>query len=120
MKILVVEDETKLATALSQGLSRKGYTVDVVSDGKEALERIKLHHDNYNVIILDLMLPNMDGQTICKEIREKKITTPLLVLTARDEVDTKVQLLRDGADDYLVKPFQPTELLARIKRLTKQ
>lgn len=120
MKILVVEDEVKLAAALARGLGRKGYTVDTISDGKEALERIKLHHESYNLIILDLMLPNMDGETICKEVREQKINTPLLILTARDEVDTKIQLLREGADDYLVKPFSFDELDARIIALLRR
>ncbi|HEV3245344.1 MAG TPA: response regulator transcription factor [Candidatus Paceibacterota bacterium] len=120
MKILLVEDEQKLAQALSKGLTHEGYAVDTVGDGKKALTRIQLHRSDYDVIILDLMLPSMDGYEICKEIRASNVTTPVLVLTARAETDTKVQLLLAGADDYLVKPFSFAELSARIKALLRR
>ncbi len=120
MKILVVEDEEKLAEALARGLRGRGYTVDIVSDGVQAFERIKLHHDNYNIVILDLMLPGMDGATICSNVRALNIATPILVLTARDETDMKVELLRMGADDYLAKPFSFEELDARITALLRR
>src|ERR1700739_4325805 len=101
MKILLVEDEQKLAQALAKGLTHEGYTVDSIADGKKALTRIQLHRTDYDVIILDLMLPSMDGYEICREIRAANITTPVLVLTARAETDTKGQLLPAGPDDYL-------------------
>ena len=120
MKVLVVEDEEKLAEALARGLRGKGYTVDIVTDGEKAYERIRLHHDSYNVVVLDLMLPGMDGQTICRKVREENISTPIIILTARDETDTKVDLLRIGADDYLAKPFSFQELDARIIALLRR
>ena len=120
MKILLVEDEQKLAEALQKGLAHEGYTVDIISDGKKALSRISLHRSDYDVIILDLMLPSMDGLEICKQVREMNITVPILVLTARAETDTKVQLLLAGADDYLVKPFSFAELNARLQALLRR
>ena len=120
MKILLVEDEKKLADALKRGLELQGYTVDTVSDGAKALMRISLHRNDYDVVILDLMLPSMDGHEICKQMRAKDITVPILVLTARAETETKVQLLMSGADDYLVKPFSFAELNARIHALLRR
>lgn len=120
MKVLVVEDEEKLAEALSRGLQAKGYTVDVISDGEKALERIILYHEDYDLVVLDLMLPKTDGQTICREVRQRKISIPIIILTARDETDTKVDLLRGGADDYLAKPFSFDELDARIQALLRR
>ncbi|PIR82341.1 DNA-binding response regulator [Candidatus Kaiserbacteria bacterium CG10_big_fil_rev_8_21_14_0_10_59_10] len=120
MKILLVEDEKKLADALAQGLEAKGYTVDVVSDGKKALNRISLHRTDYDLMILDLMLPSMDGDEICKTAREWGVTTPILILTARNETGKKVDLLLKGADDYLPKPFSFDELVARIHALMRR
>ncbi|QQG38389.1 MAG: response regulator transcription factor [Candidatus Kaiserbacteria bacterium] len=120
MKVLLVEDEQKLAQALSKGLNLEGYTVDVIPDGKKALTRISLHRSDYDIIILDLMLPSMDGFEVCKEVRAMNITIPILVLTARAETDTKVKLLLAGADDYLVKPFSFAELNARIRALLRR
>jgi DNA-binding response OmpR family regulator len=120
MKILLVEDEQKLAQALTKGLGLEGYTVDTIGDGKKALTRISLHRSDYDLIILDLMLPSMDGHEICKQVREWNITVPILVLTARAETDTKVQLLESGADDYLVKPFSFAELVARVRALMRR
>jgi DNA-binding response OmpR family regulator len=120
MKLLLVEDEQKLASALAKGLGLEGYTVDTISDGKKALTRISLHRADYDLIILDLMLPSMDGLEICKQARAMDITTPILVLTARNETDTKVQLLLSGADDYLVKPFSFAELVARVRALLRR
>ncbi|MBI5457117.1 response regulator transcription factor [Candidatus Kaiserbacteria bacterium] len=120
MKILLVEDEQKLADALSKGLGREGYATDVVGDGKKALMRISLYRNDYDLIILDLMLPSMDGLEICRQVREMNVTVPILVLTARAETDTKVQLLVSGADDYLVKPFSFAELKARIQALLRR
>ena len=120
MKILLVEDEQKLAAALAKGLVHEGYAVDIVSDGKKALTRISLHRSDYDLVILDLMLPGMDGHEICKQVRGMDITIPILILTARAETDTKVDLLLSGADDYLVKPFSFSELTARIKALLRR
>jgi two-component system, OmpR family, response regulator len=94
--------------------------VDTIPDGKKALTRISLHRSDYDLIILDLMLPSMDGHEICKQVREMNITIPILVLTARNETDTKVQLLLSGADDYLVKPFSFAELVARVRALLRR
>ncbi|MEY4747123.1 MAG: hypothetical protein RLZZ416_172 [Candidatus Parcubacteria bacterium] len=120
MKILLVEDEQKLADALKRGLEHQGYTVDIVADGKKAFTRISLHRSDYDVVILDLMLPSMDGLEIAKKVREQNVTVPILVLTARAETDTKVQLLLAGADDYLVKPFSFAELNARLQALLRR
>lgn len=120
MKILLVEDEQKLATAIARGLGLEGYTVDTIPDGKKALTRISLHRNDYDLVILDLMLPSLDGHEIAKQVREMNITIPILVLTARNETETKVQLLQSGADDYLVKPFSFAELVARIRALLRR
>ena len=120
MKILLVEDEQKLADALAKGLAHEGYTADIIGDGKKALTRISLHRNDYDLIILDLMLPSMDGLEICRQVREMNITIPILILTARAETDTKVKLLLSGADDYLVKPFSFAELNARIQALLRR
>lgn len=120
MKVLIVEDELKLAKALERGLKGKGYTADIVSEGDKALERLVLHHENYDAVILDLMLPNMDGHTICMNVRKHGINTPIIILTARDELETKVELLHSGADDYLAKPFSFDEVDARIGALLRR
>lgn len=120
MRIILVEDEEKLAEGIKAGLTRKGYAVDTVHDGSKAYDRISLNHMDYDLIILDLMLPGMDGSEITRKIREQNITTPILILTARDEVESKVNLLLTGADDYLVKPFSFDELNARIQALLRR
>jgi two-component system, OmpR family, response regulator len=120
MRILVVEDEIKLAEAMATGLKAKGYAVDTIDDGEKALTRITLHHKDYDLVILDLMLPSLDGYAICREARARSIVLPILVLTARAETDTKVELLLAGADDYLVKPFAFEELLARMAALLRR
>lgn len=120
MKLLIVEDEPKLAEALSRGLAYQGHTADIVDDGEKALTRISLHRQDYDLIILDLMLPSMDGHEIVKRVRELQIETPILILTARAETEKKVDLLLSGADDYLVKPFSFAELLARVHALLRR
>ena len=120
MRILVVEDEPKLAAVVSRGLSGKGYAVDTIDDGEKALTRISIHYKDYDLIVLDLMLPSMDGLAVCKAVRSQGIVTPILILTARAETETKVELLLAGADDYLVKPFSFDELLARIHALLRR
>ncbi|HEX7651195.1 MAG TPA: response regulator transcription factor [Candidatus Paceibacterota bacterium] len=120
MRILVVEDEAKLADILSKGLEKKGYAVDVLNNGEEALTRLSLHRADYDLVILDLMLPGKEGGEVCREAREKGVTTPILILTARNETEKKVELLLSGADDYLVKPFSFDELLARMTALLRR
>ncbi|MGB9682387.1 MAG: two-component system response regulator RppA [bacterium] len=120
MRILVVEDEEKLALAIKKGLERENYTVDCVFDGEDAQYRIETGYEDYDLVILDLMLPKKDGIAICKEIREANITIPILMLTARDKTEDKILGLDSGADDYLVKPFSFEELLARIRALLRR
>ena len=120
MKILLVEDEAKLAAAIKKGLEMEGYTVDTIEDGKKALTRISLHRSDYDLVVLDLMLPSMDGREITREARAMGITLPILILTARAETETKVGALLAGADDYLVKPFSFAELAARIRAILRR
>ena len=120
MKILIVDDEEKLADTLARGLRLKGYTVDVLYDGKSALTRISVHSKDYDLVILDLMLPFVSGDEICKTVRARGVTVPILILTARSEVENKVDLLLSGADDYMVKPFSFEELAARVHVLLRR
>ncbi|KPJ55479.1 transcriptional regulator [Parcubacteria bacterium DG_74_2] len=120
MKVLIVEDEEKLAKALKEGLEKEGLTADFVLDGEAGQRRIEIHHKDYDLVILDLMLPKRDGLTVIKNIREQNIEIPILVLTAKDATDDIVSGLNKGADDYLVKPFSFKELIARIKALLRR
>ena len=118
MRILIVEDEKKVAAFIKKGLEEETYAVDVAMDGEEGL-----HHgeqNQYDLIILDLMLPKINGLEILSILRSKKIETPILLLTAKDSVDDKVEGLNQGADDYLTKPFAFSELLARIRVLLRR
>jgi two-component system copper resistance phosphate regulon response regulator CusR len=118
MRLLVVEDDIKLAAFLKKGLEEEQFAVDVCRNGADALHFVEVN--DYDVIILDIMLPGKDGLTICKEIREKSITLPIIMLTAKDTVEDKISGLSGGADDYLTKPFSFEELLARIKALLRR
>ena len=118
MTILVVEDEYKITRFIQRGLEMEHYTVDVAYDGEEALN--KLGVNDYDLIILDLMLPKKDGIEVCKEIRERKIDAPIIMLTARDTIEDRIKGLDQGADDYVVKPFAFGELLARIRALLRR
>lgn len=118
MTILVVEDEHKITRFIQRGLEMEHFTVDVAYDGEEALNKIEVN--GYDLIILDLMLPKKDGIEVCKEIRAKKIDTPIVMLTARDTVEDRIRGLDEGADDYVVKPFAFGELLARIRALLRR
>ena len=118
MKLLVVEDEIQLADALSEILKRNMYSVDTVYDGIEGLDNAMT--DVYDCIILDIMLPGMNGIDVLKNLRAEKISTPVLLLTARSEIDDKINGLDCGADDYLTKPFVTGELLARVRALTRR
>jgi two-component system OmpR family response regulator len=120
MRLLVVEDEAKLARILQRGLEREGYAVDVVLDGRQALIRLQVNHEDYDLAVLDVMLPGMDGLSVCRRLRADGVDLPILVLTARDATADKVAGLDSGADDYLVKPFAFEELLARIRTLLRR
>lgn len=115
MHLLIVEDEERLAKALKKGLELKGYAVDWLPDPEKARSRILLYRNEYDLIILDLMLPGLDGAAITESVRQEGVTTPIVILTARNETEHKVDLLNKGADDYIVKPFSVRELLARIR-----
>lgn len=118
MKVLLVEDEHKIANAIRQGLRQEHYMAEVCYDGDSGLSAAL--GDEYDLIILDRMLPGIDGLEICKKIRENKIHTPILMLTAKGQTRDKVEGLDAGADDYLVKPFSFEELLARIRALLRR
>ncbi len=120
MRILIVEDETKLAEALKRGLELKGFAVDWLADSEKARTRILLYRNEYDLILLDLMLPGIDGATICKDARAEGVTTPIIILTARDETDNKIELLNLGADDYIAKPFSFEELVARMTAVLRR
>lgn len=118
MIILVVEDEIKITRFIKKGLEMEHYTVDTAYDGEEALEKAEIN--NYDLIILDIMIPKIDGIETCRQIREKRIDTPIIMLTARDTVADRIKGLDAGADDYLVKPFAFGELVARIRALLRR
>jgi len=118
MKILVVEDEHKIANLIKQGLEQEHYVVDVSYEGTSGYDLAI--SESYDVIILDRLLPGMDGLTICKELRKHGNHTPVLMLTAKKQLEDKVEGLNAGADDYLSKPFAFEELLARIKALSRR
>jgi len=118
MRILVVEDETGLANSLVAGLKEECYAVDRAGDGEEA--EFLAETNDYDLIVLDLMIPKIDGFQVCRDIRDRKVTTPILMLTALDSVSDKVKGLDCGADDYLTKPFSFEEFLARVRALLRR
>ena len=118
MKLLVVEDEVPAAAFLRRGFSEEGFAVDVAADAESADEAVAVNE--YDAIVLDVMLPGGDGFSLCRSWREQGLTTPILFLTARDEIADRVQGLTLGADDYLVKPFAFAELLARVRALLRR
>src|SRR6202142_2017740 len=118
MRILLMEDEPKVAGFVERGLTAERYAVDVSSDGQEGWEPAEAYP--YDLIILDLMLPTLEGREVLQRIRKKNTTVPVLILTARDTVDEKVRLFEMGADDYLTKPFAFAELLVRVKALLRR
>lgn len=118
MRILIVEDEHKIANSIKQGLEQEKYTVDVAYDGEQGLDLALT--EEYNVIILDRLLPKVEGVEIVKQIRKNNIHIPILFLTAKGQLEDKVEGLNMGADDYLTKPFAFTELLARIRALIRR
>ncbi|MGA7837482.1 MAG: response regulator transcription factor [Ignavibacteriaceae bacterium] len=118
MRILIVEDEKKVASFIKKGLEEEYYAADIANDGREGLKLAD--SEEYDLIIMDLMLPFIDGVTLTKEIRKRKISTPILMLTIKDTVESKVEGLDVGADDYLTKPFAFMELIARIRALLRR
>lgn len=118
MRILVVEDERRLAAIIKRGFIEEGYSVDTAYDGEDA--QYIAENTPYDLIVLDIMLPKKDGLAVCRELRAKKVNTPILMLTARDTVEDRVKGLDCGADDYMVKPFAFSELLARVRALLRR
>ena len=118
MRILIVEDEKKVSAFIKKGLEEETYAVDIAPDGEEGL--LLGEQNQYDLIILDLMLPKIDGLEVLSRLRGRKIETPILLLTAKDSVEDKVTGLNQGADDYLTKPFAFSELLARIRVLLRR
>ncbi len=118
MRILVIEDNHRLSSSLAANLAHEGYSVDAAYDGQEGQDLAEL--TPYDLIILDILLPEKDGLQVCRDLRRRRIHTPILLLTARDSVADRVQGLDYGADDYLVKPFAMRELLARLRALLRR
>ena len=118
MRLLLVEDEQKLLNFLRQGLEEQNYAVDIAATGDDGLQW-GLNFP-YDLIVLDIMLPGLNGLDVCRELRNQRVLTPVLMLTARDTIDDRVSGLNCGADDYLIKPFAFRELLARIRALTRR
>lgn len=118
MRILIVEDERRLSNVVKKGLVEEGFAVDQAFDGEEGLYLAE--SESYDLIILDVMLPKIDGFNVCRQLRSKKITTPILILTAKATLEDKITGLGEGADDYLTKPFAFAELKARIQALLRR
>jgi DNA-binding response OmpR family regulator len=118
VRILLVEDEQALAVVLKRGLQENGYAVDTAGDAEEGLAFVS--SEPYDLVILDVMLPDLDGFSLCRQLRADEHSMPVLMLTARDAIEDRVAGLDSGADDYLVKPFDPRELLARVRALLRR
>ena len=118
MRILIIEDEESLARNISDILVKEGYLTEIASDGEQGLQK-GLNQD-FNLLILDILLPKLNGYEVLRELRRNKIKTPVLILTIKNSVDDRVQGLDSGADDYLIKPFAIAELLARIRTLLRR
>jgi len=120
MKILIIEDNEKLASGIKRGLEQEGFAADYVLDGESGERRIELGMHDYDLVILDIMLPKKDGIAVCKDWRKANITIPVLMLTAKDTTEDKIIGLDSGADDYLIKPFLFDELTARVRALLRR
>jgi len=118
MTILVTENEKDVAELIKKKLEKNYFTAELVHDGEKALEKIEVN--SYDLIILDLIIPKISGLEVCQKIREKNIDTPIIILSARDDLETKIKGLDAGADDYLTKPFSPEELVARIRAVLRR
>lgn len=118
MRVLVIEDDRKVASFIQTGLAQEGYSVDVLNDGEEAGEQARAI--DYDAVVLDLMLPGRSGFQVLRDIRARKVSLPVLILTARDSLDERVAGLDAGADDYMTKPFALAELSARLRALLRR
>ena len=118
MKLLVIEDETKIASLLKKGLQEQGFQVDISGDGEEGLERATT--TPYDAIVIDIMLPKRDGLSVLRTLRLRKVTAPVMIITARGDVNERVEGLNLGADDYMAKPFSMDEVVARIRALVRR
>lgn len=120
MRILLIEDNKKLSASLRRGFEQEGYAVDTSLDGLEGEKRALLNRTDYDLLVLDLTLPGKDGIAITESLRDSGVTTPIIMLTARDTTDDKILGLDTGADDYLIKPFSFGELLSRVRALSRR
>ncbi len=120
MRVLIIEDHQKIAESIQRGLKAEGFAVDFICDGVEGQKQIEQKQHVYDLVILDRMLPGKDGLQMCKELREEGIAIPILMLTAKDTIEDRVDGLNGGADDYLVKPFAFDELVARVRTLLRR
>ena len=120
MRVLIVEDEAVLAKNLKKILEHRGFGVDWLADGQKARTRVLLYRNEYDVVILDLTLPSMDGMTLTRSLRAEGVTTPIIIVTGNGETENKIALLNSGADDYVVKPFSSEELIARISSVLRR
>ena len=118
MKLLVIEDEAKIASLLKKGLQEQGFQVDISGDGEDGLERATT--TPYDAIVIDIMLPKRDGLSVLKTLRLRKVTAPVMIITARGDVNERVEGLNLGADDYMAKPFSMDEVVARIRALVRR
>ena len=118
MRVLVVEDEVKIARAIRRGLEHEGYATDVATTGQDAIHQATEHE--YDAVVLDVKIPAPDGFAVCRQMRARNLWAPVVMLTARDSVDDRIQGLDAGADDYLIKPFAFGELLARLRALLRR
>ena len=118
MKLLVIEDEAKIASLLKKGLQEQGFQVDISGDGEDGLERAT--KTPYDAIVIDIMLPKRDGLSVLKTLRSRKVTAPVMIITARGDVNERVEGLNLGADDYMAKPFSMDEVVARIRALVRR
>lgn len=118
MKLLVIEDETKIASLLKKGLQEQGFQVDISGDGEDGLERATT--TPYDAIVIDIMLPKRDGLSVLRTLRLRKVTAPVMIITARGDVNERVEGLNLGADDYMAKPFSMDEVVARIRALVRR
>ncbi len=120
MQILVVDDDAAVRESLGRALRLEGFDVELAADGSEALERLEANGDGPDLVVLDVLMPNVDGLEVCRRLRRAGSKLPVLMLTARDEVSDRVAGLDAGADDYVVKPFALVELLARVRALLRR
>lgn len=118
MKLLVIEDDEEIAEQVARALASEGFAVAVAHDGAEGLEEASM--GGFGLVILDVMLPGLDGWTVCRRLRKRQLEAPILMLTAKDAVEDRVRGLEEGADDYLVKPFDARELVARVRALLRR